>query len=253
MLGQHLENDRAVVITNARPLSDLAGRLQKVYRTVVTYEDPVLRWRNELAVRDDGRGLLPWPRDRRFVVPPALLDAVNMPELGAGTLSKAVEAYNRQNSDGAQFGVTSSRLGLHIVPVKVNDENGKLVAAHSVLDAEVMVPVGRRMPSEQFRALCDVVAAATGIGMELFYPNLDQVFKPNGLLPPRAAARMLPAEEKEQYQIAWGTGRMAARDAVEDLIWLSPTRLTWDLRCESRGEHLSGDCVLNMRPGPGQP
>lgn len=237
----------AQTITSPSPLYEVAMLLEKRYHKVVTYEEPLSVWRGELIVKgrdpDGPFGL--WLQDRRFVIP----DAPNLqrtPELDLAMLSSITVAYNFQNADGTLFRATASRLGLHILPLKMRDANGNLVRATSLLDAYISVPSALRMPSEHLQALCDAVTASTGVSLKFNYPWLDMVFAANGLRPPKAAAQLLPPKEKEPFSIVWEASHVTAREALLSFIDLSAAKLTWYLLCQPSAKPENRFCVLNM-------
>jgi len=237
----------AQTITSPSPLYEAAMLLEKRYHKVVTYEEPLSVWRGELIVKgrdpDGPFGL--WLRDRRFVIP----DAVNSqrtPELDLAVLSGITVAYNFQNADGTLFRATASRLGLHILPLKMRDAKGNLVRAASLLDAYISVPSALRMPSEHVQTLCDAVAASTGVSLKFNYQWLDMVFAAKGLRPPKAAAQLLSPKEKEKFSIVWGAEDVTAREALLSLTDLSAAKLTWYLLCQPSAKPENRFCVFNM-------
>jgi len=239
------------VIVAPRPLNDISMSLEKLYHKVVTYEEPISVWRGELITKgrdpDGPFGL--WLReDRRFVVPDGL-EPQRTPELNVAVLKSVIEAYNLQNPEGTLFQATSSRLGLHILPLQAHDTDGKLVPATTLLDTRINVPSSKRMPSEHIQALCDAVTAANGEGALRFnYKWFDLVFVPNGLRPPKSAAQLLSPEEKEPYSMVWGASGVSARVALLSLIDLSATKFTWHLLCRPSVKPENRFCVLNMNP-----
>ncbi len=133
-----------------------AGRLQHIYGKVVTYEDPVYVWREELR-----------PLGRRFS-PSAIgffrpTDSGSEPSADA-TLRKILDAYHQQTT-GPRFQIVTSTYGLHIVPMQVHDERGQFVPARNPLDASVDVPPQERTATEHFKALC--AALGSFFGMEI--------------------------------------------------------------------------------------
>ena len=238
-----------LVIVAPRPLYDVAILLKARYHKVVTCEEPVLVWSRDLLTkgRDPEGPMGLWPKDRRFVIPERLSPA-RMPELDLAALQSIVESYNLQDGDGPLFRATESPFGLHILPLQMHAANGELVKAVSLLDTRVSVSSALRMPSEHFRALCAAVTASRGRTLQFFYARkwLDDEFAPNGLRPPKGAAQLLPAKEKERYSIVWGAPNVTARAALMTLADLSATKLTWYLLCQPSAKPENRFCVLNM-------
>jgi len=229
----------------ARPLYEVARLLKDRYRKAVTYEEPIWLWHGDsVATGRDPDGPFDWsPKDRRFVIPDGLQRS---PDLHLALLKRIVEAYNTQNNDGTLFQATESRFGMHIVPRQMHNAQGELVAANNLLDAPISVPPALRMPSEHFQALCDAVTAQGSGALRFFYKGLDIAFEPNGLRPPKAAAELLTAKEKEPYSMVWGASDMPAREALLRLIDLSATKWTWYLLCHPSAKPEHRFCVLNM-------
>jgi hypothetical protein len=236
------------VIDSPSPLHEVAQLFNKRYHKAVTYEESVLVWRGDLV-----RGRFPeapmglWQKDRHFVIPSGL-DPQHTGVLNLAMLRAVVESYNKQNSDGPLYKATESQFGLHILPLQMRDANGEIVEANSLLDTRVTVASALRMPSEQIQALCDAVTAAGNDALQFTYARirLDIAFAPNGLLPPRGAAQLLSANDKEPFSIVWGTSGVTAREALVDLIHLSQTKLTWYLLCQPSARRQDRFCVLNL-------
>jgi hypothetical protein len=229
-------------------LHEVAQLLNQRYHKTVTYEEPILVWRGDLVpgrFPEASMGL--WQKDRHFVVPTGL-DPQHTAVLDLGVLRAVVESYNSQNSDGPLYKATESQFGLHILPLHMRDANGEIVEATSLLDAQVTVASALRMPSEQLQALCDAVTAAGNGALQFTYARirLDIAFAPNGLLPPRGAAQLLSAKEKEPFSIVWGVSGVTAREALVNLIRLSQTKLTWYLLCQPGARPQDRFCVLNL-------
>jgi hypothetical protein len=182
-------------------------------------------------------------------------------------LRAAVEAYHSQ-TDAPLYTVTESGGGFHIVPIAAAGADGNPAAPINLLDAVVTIPYAKRTPTEHFQALCDAIAAqsgvkilcaagpATGLLETLYLPNgryfhlNDMVFEkrtPTGetiQLTPEQAKRK--AQIHEQMSIGWGAQGVTARDAMVSLLEPSATTFTWHLLCQG-GLGLEGrTCVLNV-------
>jgi hypothetical protein len=237
------------VIESQSPLYEVAMLLKERYHKAVTYEEPILVWPGDLVAkgRDPNGPFGQWPKDRRFVIP-GWLSPQRTPELDLAVLGTVIEAYNLQNNDGTLYQTNASQLGLHIVPLQMHAANGALVRATTLLDTDIRVLSALRMPSEHFRALCDAVTASGGGALRLFYARkwLDDEFAPNGLRPPKAAAQLLTAKEKERFSIVWGASGVTAREALLNLMRLSATKMTWYLLCQPSAKPENRFCVLNL-------
>lgn len=102
-----------------RPLSAALGVVRGRYAAAVTYEDPVLRSRDDM----DSHGL---PREGHFALPD-LLTPERTPEL-VTTLGSLLDAFHSANPDGPHFRLLQSEYALHVVPDTIRDERGSRVA-----------------------------------------------------------------------------------------------------------------------------
>jgi len=251
MLGaqaQTADSDMPAEIFAARPLEVLSWKvLFQRYGVVVTYEEPVWQWRGYVYIRgnDENAPHAQWLKQRRFILP-EWFTPEQTPKLDAAALGRLLEAYHAQNPDGARFKVLESRLGLHIVPVQAHNAAGELAPAFSLLEARIRAPVGRRMASEHFKALCAAITAVTGTKVQAGGQWLDQAYAANGWVPPRGAAELLPEQDKERYRFEWGVDWMPAREALLRFIDQSATTLQWALMCHPSGRPADRFCVLNL-------
>jgi len=220
------------LVTSSRPLAEAAVRLQETYGKVVTYEEPVLTWRGELEGepnRDpEGKWAL-FPRKQAFFMPA---------EIGIGTdldnvLEHTVAAYHQQTS-GTRFQVLSSKLGYHIVPVQVHDENGRSVSTTSVPDHIVTVPAEARTAMQHLDALGAAISSTGSIRVVI---SAVPYIRPGGF---DNAFRAQP----EVFQ--WGVHSVVARDALVDLFNQSATTFSWHLKCQASAQPSDRFCVLNV-------
>lgn len=215
------------VVASARPLMSEANRLQHIYGKVVTCEDPVYVWRDEL--RPLGRGFA--PSDIAFFRP---ADSGSEPSAEAA-LRKILDAYHQQTT-GPRFQIVASTYGLHIVPIQVHDERGQFVPARNLLDASVDVPPEERSATEHFNALCAALGSFFGMDIRFF----------------DGSVRLNSTTSFEQHfaaqppRFTWGTSGQTARDAVIGLLERSATTYSWQLRCEDGATPKDRLCVLNI-------
>jgi hypothetical protein len=238
----------AQVITYYLPLERAAELLEQRYAIVVTDENPVQVWPGELGVRRRPNGIeVPFLKEHSLALPPGLTPE-KTPKLDAPLLRTVVEAYHQQNPDQPRFQVLESKMGLHIVPVQVHDESGKLVPATNPLDAQISVPVEKRTASEHMRALCDAVTASAVAGAGSTVKSnggpFDQYYAANGYLLPRR----LTGTERPYMLFEWGTSGTTARDALIDLMDGSASSMTWHFGCGPAGQRTGLECFLNMMP-----
>jgi hypothetical protein len=216
-------------VASPRPMDQEAGRLQHIYGKVVTYEDPVYVWREELR-----------PLGRRFS-PSAIgffrpADSGSEPSAEAA-LRKILDAYHQQTT-GPRFQIVASAYGLHIVPLQVHDERGQFVPARNLLDASVDVLPQERTATEHFRALCATLGSF--FGMDIHYFDGSLFLNNTTSFEQHFAAQ--PA------RFTWGTNGLTARDAVIGLLERSATTYSWSLRCEEGETPKDRMCVFNITP-----
>jgi hypothetical protein len=227
------------IITSGRPLSEAAILLQGRFAKPITYEDPIWIWEGDVGSSETVRGL--YPKNRSFSLPDELSPDYKS-ELDLALMLKIVAAYHDQ-TDGPRFRILPSRWGFHIVPLEVRDITGRRVSVTPLLETQIDIPVENRTPSMHFEEICDALTRASRIKIIAGAPWLDQVFEPNGIIPPRS--RALTREEERQVSFPWGTNAVA-REALIDLIELSAATLSWNVRCSA--EPWDRNCVLNLNP-----
>ena len=152
-------------ISSRRPLEDVAILVEHLYAKVVTYEEPLLTWREELEPADGRDPSLKWAIRAKLQNLTMPGDTGIDPDAGV-VLGQALQAYHAQ-SGGTRFRVLTSEVGYHIVPEQVHDEAGTLVPAHSALDARITIPIESRTPLQHMRALVSAVSVASGVKISL--------------------------------------------------------------------------------------
>lgn len=233
-------------ISSGHPLAVLADMLEERYGKVVSYEDPMIVWRGDLMVRRNDENAK-WgviPKTRELVLPYDITNA-NRPALELGTLSGIVSLYGESNGDGPRFRVSSSWLGLHMIPDVVRNSDGIMKPAVNPLDLAINVSIEKRLPSEHFEAICAALSEEIGIEIKPNAQFLNQHYVPNGRYVPKDYDR----SERGKYCIAWGTeGNQKARDAILSLIKGSGTTLTWRLMFVSSAAPEDRFWVFNLLP-----
>jgi hypothetical protein len=230
-------------ITWFMPLEKAAGQLQQRYGKPVTYEDPARMWHAEMEVAGTLHGQVVLRVKRHtLAMPQESIDKA--PALTAELVAGILYAYHQQNPDQARFRVIESRMGFHIVPTRVHDQNGLVVPVVSPFDAEISVSVQTRTASEHLAALCDAVTAATGVTVQPLNPWFDRYFAANGYLLPQ----VLTGKERPYMLFEWGTSQKVARDALIDLMDGSGSTLTWILHCGQTSGRPDTGCDFQMAP-----
>jgi hypothetical protein len=223
-------------VVSGRPIREAALLLESEYRTPVTYEESPLLWKGDMSQTEMGQII---PKELSFSLPVELSRKAN-PQIDGNFLEEIIDAYQKQ-TDGPRFRVSTSQLGLHIIPSEIRNSRGIWTQAKPILDSIITIPVASRTPEGHFRALCDVLTRSSGITVKAAPQWMDQVFAPNGIVPPRT--RALTEKEEKEISITWGAQGIVAREALLNLISPSATTLTWRLLCESGEEPY---CVLNL-------
>lgn len=230
---------------------DAALLLEARYAKPVTYEDPVWQWRGDayVAGHDENAPMSLALKNRQLFLPDRLTPAETS-LLDAALVGRVLDAYHSQNAADTHYKVTTSRLGLHIIPTQFHNASGQLVPAGTLLDAYIRVPEGRRMASDHLQALRDAVTASAGTSLEGSGNDrwLDNFYAAGGLVPPKFATKVLTKEEQEPYSFVWGASTMTARDALLSLLDSSATTLSWRLLCQPSAKQRDRFCVLNVVP-----
>jgi hypothetical protein len=210
-------------ITSRRPLEQVSTELGS-RGTVVSYEDPVLSWGEDLEAIQGTSGLAGFPKERSFALPAA----AKLEKNPFAKLRKIVEAYDQQTSlqqtSGTQFQVLSSKLGYHIVPLE-----------GSLLDSRIEIARGDREALEHLTAFAAAVQSSTGVKFR-FVRGAGKTMGFNQLF------GISPANTS----FAWGTQPAVARDVLIDLLRRSSKSLSWRLYCQAAPQAADRSCILNI-------
>lgn len=219
-------------IFSARPVDDATLLLEHLYGKVITYEEPVRVWGEDVEPSPPQRdpnlrwGLI--PKSYRLALPP---ETGTDPDL-ASILQKIVMASNAQPI-GPRFRLLTSKWGYHIVPVQSHDANGSLVATQSLLDFPVFVAKETRTPIRHMQALLAAIKSTSGIFIDL---------------PIFGSPRGFDYAFLGHYgSFEWGASSVSGRDALIDLLEKSVTTAVWSLKCQSSSLPEDRFCSLNIR------
>jgi hypothetical protein len=142
-----------------------------------------------------------------------------------------------QSSYGRIVTYEESSLGLHVIPARSRDESGKDVTVSPLLDAQIVVPVERRLIYPSLKALCAAVSQATGIRLQANDPSIR----------PYALDRMFAGTGDPL--LTWGVETpTTARAALIGLLERSASSLSWRLNCQASAKPEDRFCVLNITP-----
>jgi hypothetical protein len=199
--------------------------MEERYASPVTYEDPIWEFQGDLAPVGPAGRL--FPMYRSFAAPPELTPA-NRPKLDAAVLGEALAAYHSQ-TDGPRYKISTSRLGLHLIPDQVRGADGILAPARNALDTVLNMPVTLEVPSQHLTDLCIALSSATGTSIIYMGPSgnyaLEHIYMPNGHVG-RIGSR-------EDLRVAWGAQGISAREALINLLEPSATTLGWSFICQA--------------------
>jgi len=230
MASSQQRTSGTTVVTSGRPLEEVGNRLQAVYGRVVTYEEPILTWREELQPQT---GRSPEEKWQLFPKPQTFsMRAINPGSDLGPFLNDTIAAYHEQTS-GTRFKLLSSKLGYHIVPVQAHDEGGRLVATNNILDQLITVP------SEARTARGHLLAFGEAVNKTLPIPLIISAVpgRPSGF---DDAFRAKPGE------FTWGIQNLTAREALIDLFDRSASSFSWQLKCQSSAQLGDRFCALNV-------
>jgi len=226
------------------PLSQAVDLLQSRYAKPVTDEWPI--WsRGDLTSVCCYKGLEVFRvKEHSFTLPEGL-SPEKVPL--ADAVRQMVEAYNRQNPDMPRFGVLESKYAVHVVPVEVHDEQGRLVPARNFLDVRVSIPVERRTAAEHLDAVCRAVTAAMGRTLAVRDEwSFNSYFAANGYAVPEYT--VVTGAQRQYMLFEWGVDTVSARDAIGELLKGSATTMTWKVGCLMLGPPAEWVCHVAMYP-----
>ncbi len=218
-------------ITSARPMLEAVTLMRHLYGKVVTYEEPMEIFADDLAptkrIAPTAKGGVE-PKPQGFVLPASFGSEQDVGLL----LGQTLTAYHQQMQNGPRFKLLTSTLGYHIVPSQVRDASGNWIAASSILDARVSVPIEERTPIKHLHALIDSLRDAVGV----------HVIENLGAGSSRGWNELFRARPA---QFSWGGNYATARDAVIDLFQRSATTYLWEVRCQPSARPQDTYCSFN--------
>jgi hypothetical protein len=224
-------------IDSTRPVERAAETFQSRYGYVISYEDPLYTYEDDLQddapkiVRDYSRyapGTAPklmGPKGGQLTLRLPASSSITSDEL-ATALRQLVEAQASSHQGGGHFRVEQAGDVFHVIPTEVRDRNGNWARYSSPLDAPISLPVQDRSEKELYRAIAEAASAATGVSIHAMV---------NGGI---VTGPLLP---EPRFNV--GAIQERARDVLLRALQLHPTRQTWALRC---GPGWRYACVLNI-------
>jgi hypothetical protein len=209
-----------------RPLSEAVSDLQRRTDVILTYEDPLLSFKDDIvdvtaSVRQDGE------LTKRVLV--ARGPKVDLVDPGGDPRDAAraiVSKFNREVSS-MQFKLNydGDRV-VHVVPATARDAEGNLTAARAPLDTLVALPA-ERLPLHRVVQLI-----------------LDQVTEISRTPSYLGSAPQLLFDDSVTVAVDAGMS-VPARTAVTRALLSVDSSLSWSFLCSPKPP--SGECALNIR------
>jgi hypothetical protein len=246
-VGWQLAGQTPRKIEAGRPLAEAALRLEAEYAVPVTYEDPLLLWRGDMVRANLHPDTPPTyavaPRSIRFLDD---VEAEQAPALNRGMIERVLNAYQQENPEGPRFRIETSEHAFHIVPDAIRDQSGQETWLRPLLDIVISVPEEKRMAAQHVDAICQALAAASGIRMGRSASNNAGAFLAATYAKRRG--KMDTEADIKELSFVWGASGMTAREALLALFAKSDTTLTWKLRCGAQVTEGKGLCALEWEP-----
>jgi len=251
-------DDSELTIVGTATLCRAAQVLEQMYRKPVTCEGPteILQWDDDVdqEIMPNGR-IERIPKRVTFVIPNEVKPDKNK-QLTPSVLAKVVEAYQKQFG-GPKYKITSSKWGLHLIVDEVRDKNGQFVKVKPVLDEIITIPSGKRTGLEHIRKIVDSVKASRNIEFELVNsdPTTNVWWQHEGIQNTPNIARILRGSSgskedrllyEDKLSFEWGVNKIAARDALIDLLEKANTTLSWMINNTDNADNIAvGLLVIN--------
>jgi hypothetical protein len=173
-------SDRNYRVTDSRPLARVANFLEKKLAVPISYEDPA--WSNSADMVQAGdilarRNAIPssnptWrgplvPREGSVdVVLPALRGKSDM-DNALSVLQDSINNHRTRRNSG-EFKVLQLSDGqLSIVPDRVADKDGRMIAQPSLLDLRISFPEAERTRGETLKLICQALSAAGKVSVNI--------------------------------------------------------------------------------------
>ena len=158
------------IFSHPRPLSSATYLLSKPpgYPVVVTYEDPILEHRDDLAQQLTRTGArVPSPTERSFTFAHAAPSETEHPGDWLAFLTAMVNEYELVGSSG-RFKVEQSGDVYHIIPTAIRSESGEWTEHSTILDTPISIPRQRLDGAAMVDGVLGAVSEATGETIHLF-------------------------------------------------------------------------------------
>lgn len=163
-----------MTISDSRPIAKAVEELESRYGYVITYEDPVYTYADDVVdVTAQVNRYYGVGKQLPVVVPVGGAVTLRLPA-GPAVSSDALEKLLGQlvqqqltHGSGGHFQVRQAGGEFHIVPSEIRDRNGQWVSQRSILDVPISIPLQVRYMRPMLTAICDAVSAAAHVKVTL--------------------------------------------------------------------------------------
>lgn len=162
------QNNTMTITNQSRPVMRALLQLSKQYGYVITYEEPILIYTDDLRDVTTQRHISRYSA-RKILIPHGGSLQLQLPagskigEQGMDDLlQQLVEAWADSNQGGAHFAVEEDGATFHIVPTEVRDSDGNWQAVESILKKPISLPSQPRDKYQTFDAICRAISISAG-------------------------------------------------------------------------------------------
>jgi hypothetical protein len=213
--------DRATLtVFDSRPLEQAAQTLASEFGLRIAAEDPLYLWKGDLM--DIGRaasGLQVFVPKRLLIETAFDLGADGQPLDVPALLGSLVAQVSAERPFG--YRVDVGPAGCTLVPTRMRNERGELVAYFSPLDTMVTLPQATRSLAASAYVITEAMKASTGYQIACCTPNVFNF--------------------DLQTQVNFQVDHQSARHALQRLMLLRPEPLVQHMRCQA----LTRTCFVN--------
>jgi hypothetical protein len=178
-----------IFVDGPRPVAEAVGLLARQFPYVVTYEDPIFEYSDDLRdVKRDARGEAASESVPRILVPKGSRFSIDYPlssktgEPPITTLLQSVLNASDSSGSGARFRIEQGENVFHIVPTSVRNAVGTWTAVKSILDAPITIRRQESSGSQMLSAICAAVTNATGVRVGIGDAPLNVTMNYRGVL-----------------------------------------------------------------------
>jgi hypothetical protein len=218
------KSPESIVVDHPRPLLATINLLEAKFGWQISYEDPPFEHEADLVDLSDAaflsqhpglRRLIPNGKHFEFHVP--MVSNVHDP---TEPLTQLIGAYALSGNPGL-FGLTHSGALFHVEPVAVRKRDGRVVAAHSVLETKISFPSAERTAIATVEMVLSHVNEAAGVSI------VDAGFGPFGPGPLGQVTVTEGAHDEIAKEVMVRLFEQINRDHIKKIN--EPRRLVWQM------------------------